>query len=62
MLGIFTNGDEVIICEVDQGTPDTGDWFAKNTGRNKDDFDYQLVDGPICITHGSLQHEAERTH
>ena len=61
MLAIFEDGDEVLVCEVDdEGKPKTAGYFKKSTGRVKDEMNLTLVEAPIMITRGSMQTEAER--
>ena len=61
MLAVFEDGDEVLICEVDdEGKPKVGDYFKKKTGRVKSEMDLKLVEAPIMITRGSIRVDADR--
>ena len=62
MLGIFQDGTEVIVCEVDNdGQLIVGAYFEEGNGRPRDDMDFSLVEGPIRIERGSMKAEPERT-
>lgn len=64
MLAIFSDGTEVIICEVDsEGQPIKKGYFPKDGSdeRDIDEYDYSLVEGPIQIQRGSMTVNPERT-
>jgi hypothetical protein len=62
MLAVFSDGTEVIVCEVDSGgEPICKDYFNGEDERDKEDYDYALVEGPIEICQGHMRVEPERT-
>lgn len=59
MLGVFTGGTEVIVCEVIQGEPQTNEFFDEDE-RKKEDFSFALVEAPVRVQAGALSVEPER--
>lgn len=70
MLGVFSDGTETIVCELDgDGQPITNGYFTRdnedgdgNKGdqRDREDYDFALVEAPVRIERGSLKVEPER--
>lgn len=62
MLGIFSNGREVLICEVNSDSePILQDYFNGEDCRDRKDYDFELVEAPIYIESGNIKVNPERT-
>lgn len=49
-MGVFSDGEEVIVCNLDDdGQPVTGDYFTEGNGRDREEYNYGIVNGPIKI-------------
>ena len=64
MFGVFSDGTETIVCEIGRdGQPKTNGYFTKGKKcdeRDREEYDFALVEGPVRIERGSLKVEPER--
>ena len=59
MLALFTGKSEVIVCEVINGQPILAGYFDGD-GRDEDDYDFALVEGPVKVECMGLSCRSER--
>lgn len=60
MLAVFSNGDEVIICELDSNKNEITNGYFHGDGRDAKEYDYATVEAPVRIAKGSLSVRPER--
>ena len=61
MMGVFSDGNEVLVCEVDAtGKPRVNDYFLPKGDRDFDEYDFALVKGVVLVQKGSLSVEPEK--